>query len=201
MNLNILFERARALLAAPRTEWPVIAAEPATVAGLYRNYILPLAAIAPLCGFVKISLIGYAWHRFTIYRLGIGAGLSGAIVRYALSLAIVYVLALVIDALAPSFGARPNRTAALKAAGYSFTASWLCGLGELLPVMSGIIALAGALYSVYLLYVGLPFTMRVPAERAGGYTVAVVVVAVVLGWIMSLITGGIAGVNMGEGYG
>lgn len=201
MNLNTLFERARALLATPRAEWPVIAAEPATIAALYRNYILVLAAIPPVCGFIKISLIGYAWHRFTIYRLGIGAGLSAAIVRYLISLGIVYVLAVVVDTLATSFAGRPNRVQALKAVGYSYTASWICGLGQLLPWGSGVIALAGALYGVYLLYVGLPFTMRIAPERGTGYTLAVVVVAVVLGWIVSLVTGGIAGVNVPDGYG
>jgi hypothetical protein len=199
MNLNTLLERVRALLAAPQAQWPLIAAEPATLSGLYRNYILVLAAIPPLCGFIKVSLIGYAWHRFTIYRLGVGAGLSAAIVHYVLSLAIVYVMAVVVDALATSFGGRPDRVQALKAVGYSYTASWICGLGQLLPWMSAAVALAGALYGIYLLYLGLPFTMRIAPERATGYTMAVVVVAVVLIWIVSLVTGGIAGLNMTDG--
>ncbi len=76
MDLNKIILRARALLVSPRTEWPLIAAEPATVRELYRDYILILAAIPPICQFVKVSIVGYAWHGFRMYRLGIGAGLT-----------------------------------------------------------------------------------------------------------------------------
>src|SRR5258708_2624160 len=71
MDLNKVLQRARALLVSPRTEWPVLAAEPATVADLYRNYILVMAAIPPICSFIKTSILGYAWHGFRVYRVGI----------------------------------------------------------------------------------------------------------------------------------
>ena len=48
MDLNKIIQRARAVLVTPRTEWPVIAAEPTTVQDLYRDYILVLAAIPPV---------------------------------------------------------------------------------------------------------------------------------------------------------
>ena len=72
MDLNKVIQRARSLLVSPRTEWPVIAAEPATVANLYRGYIMIMAAIPPICEFVKVSVLGYAWHGFRIYRRGVG---------------------------------------------------------------------------------------------------------------------------------
>src|SRR5882724_9509753 len=169
MDLNRVIHRARSLLVSPRTEWPVIAAEPATVADLYRNYIMILAAIPPVCGFVKISLLGYAWHGFKVYRGSIGAGLTAAIIEYAVSLVAVYVLAVIIEALAPNFAGQPNRVQALKVAGYSYTAVWIAGVALILPGLSGLVALAGALYSVYLLYLGLPSTMKVLPERATGY--------------------------------
>src|SRR4030081_3021548 len=83
MDLNKVIQRARSLLVSPRTEWPVIAAEPATIADLYREYIMIVAAIPAVCGFVKVSLLGYAWHGFrVVYRRSIGAGLTAAIVEY-----------------------------------------------------------------------------------------------------------------------
>src|SRR5882757_5781799 len=187
MDLNRVIHRARSLLASPRTEWPVIAAEPATVADLYRNYIMILAAIPPVCGFVKISVLGYAWHGFRVYRLGIGAGLAAAVIQYIISLLGVYVLAVIIEALAPNFSGQPNRVQALKLAGYSYTASWVAGFAQVLPGLYALFALAGAIYSVFLLYLGLPGTMKVVPEQAGGYTAIIVIVALVVGWIVAMI--------------
>lgn len=198
MDLNKIIHRARALLVSPRTEWPVIAAEPATVQALYREYIMILAAIPPICQFVKTSVLGYAWHGFRIYRLGVGAGLTAAIVEYVVSLVGVYVLAVIIEALAPNFAGQADRIQALKVAGYSYTASWIAGCAQILPGLYGLVALAGAIYSVYLLYLGLPSTMKVLPERAGGYTAVTVIIALILGWIIAVITGGITGVPLSD---
>lgn len=198
MDLNKIIQRARALLVSPRTEWPVIAAEPATVQDLYREYIMVLAAIPPICQFVKTSILGYAWHGFRIYRLGVGAGLTAAIVEYVISLLGVYVLAVIIEALAPNFAGESNRIQALKVAGYSYTASWIAGCAQILPGLYGLVALAGAIYSVYLLYLGLPSTMKVLPERAAGYTAVTVIIALILGWIIAVITGGITGVPLSD---
>ena len=200
MDLNKVIQRARSLLASPRTEWPVIAAEPATVADLYRDYIMILAAIPPACHFIKVSVLGYAWHGFRVYRLGIGPGLTAAIIEYAASLAAVYALAVVIEQLAPNFAGQSNRTQALKAAGYSYTAVWIAGFAHVLPGLYGLIALAGAIYSGYLLYLGLPSTMKVLPERAGSYAAVTIIVAILVGWVIALITGGITGVALSDSW-
>jgi hypothetical protein len=199
MDLNKIIQRARAVLVTPRTEWPVIAAEPTTVQDLYREYIMILAAIAPVAQFVKVSILGYAWHGFRVYRLGMGPGLTAAIVQYVASLAAVYLLAIIVEALAANFGGQPNRLQALKLVGYSYTASWIAGAALILPGLSGLIGLAGAIYSIYLLYLGLPGTMKVVPERAVGYTAVIVIGGLVLGWIIAVITGDITGVTWSDG--
>ena len=199
MDLNKIIQRARAVLVTPRTEWPVIAAEPTTVQDLYREYMMILAAIAPVAQFVKVSILGYAWHGFRVYRLGMGPGLTAAIVQYVASLAAVYLLAIIVEALAANFGGQPNRLQALKLVGYSYTASWIAGAALILPGLAGLIGLAGAIYSIYLLYLGLPGTMKVVPERAVGYTAIIVIGGLVLGWIIAVITGDITGVTWSDG--
>ena len=196
MNLNKLIERVRLLLTSPRSEWPVIAAEPATVGSLYTGYILLLAAIPPLCNFLKTTLIGYDPLGLGAFRVGASAGLGMAIVGYGLSLVLIYVVALIIDALAPTFGGQKDRIQALKTAAYSYTAAWVAGIGMLLPWIGLLIAIAGMVYSIYLLYVGLPHTMKSPPDKAAGYTVVTVIVAIVLSWIIGLVTAGVMGSAM-----
>lgn len=192
MDINKLIARVKAILLTPKTEWPVIAGEQTTVPDLYKNYIVVLAAIPAVAGFIKGSLIGYG--AFGIhYRTPIGAGITSAIVSYALALALTYVMALIVDALAPNFGGQKNQVQALKAVAYSYTASWVASVGLILPGIGWLIALAGGIYGIYLLYLGLPATMKAPTEKAGGYTAVSIIVAIVLGWIIALVVAGIAG--------
>ena len=192
MDFNKLIARAKAILTTPRTEWPVIAAEPTTVADLYKNYIVVLAAIPAVAGFIKGSVIGYGAMGMS-FRVPFGAGITGMVIGYALALALVYVVALIVDALAPNFGGQKNPEQALKTIAYSYTASWIAGIGLIVPGIGWLIALAGGVYGIYLLYLGLPHTMKAPAEKAGGYTAVTVIIAVVLGWVIALVAGGIAG--------
>jgi hypothetical protein len=108
-------------------------------------------------------------------------------VGYVLTLIGVYVLALIIDGLAPSFDGTKNQIQALKVAAYSATAGWLAGVFALIPGLR-ILGILG-LYSLYLLYLGLPVLMKAPKEKALGYTVVVIVAAVVLAVIVSMVVG------------
>ncbi len=169
--------RVKAILVTPRTEWPVIDGESATTGSLYAGYIIPLAAIPAIAAFIGNSLFGVRVLGVSV-RVPIGAGLRGAVVSYVLSLLAVWVLAFVIDALAPTFGGTKSPIQALKVAAYSCTAAWLAGIFALVPALA-ILGLLG-LYSLYLLYLGLPVLMKAPQDKAVGYTVVVIVCAVVL---------------------
>lgn len=195
MDFNKLIARAKAILLTPKTEWPVIADEPTTVADLYKNYIVILAAIPVIFTFLKMSLIGVSIPFAGTIRIGIGAGLTQMVVGYVLSLVMVFVMALIIDALAPTFGGQKNQVQALKAAAYAYTASWVAGIGSILPFLGFLIALAGGIYSIYLLYLGLPHTMKSPPDKAAGYTAVVIIIAIVLGFIIGMVTAGISGVG------
>jgi hypothetical protein len=131
----------------------------------------------------------------------VGAGLTGMIVGYVLALVGVFVMALIIDALAPTFGGQKDRTQALKTVAYSYTAAWVGGIAMIVPGIGWLVALAGGIYSIYLLYVGLPHTMKCPQEKAAGYTAVAIIVAIVLYFIVGAIVGTVAGVGAGMGAG
>ena len=177
-----LVERAKAILLTPQKEWPVIEAESATTASLYTGYIIPLAAVPAVASFIGMSIFGFGG----ILRVPIGTGITGAVVRYLATLAGVYVLALIIDALAPSFGGQKSRIQALKLAAYSSTASWLAGIFMIIPAL-GILSIVG-LYSLYLLFLGLPVMMKSPQDKSLGYTVVVILCAIVLFAIVGAVT-------------
>jgi hypothetical protein len=192
MDSGKIIERVRGILTTPRTEWPVAAAEPATVGSLYAGYIAIVVALPTIAGFIKGSLIGSGAFGITV-RTPIGMGIVGMVLHYALTLALVYVMALIINALAPTFGGQKDMVQALKTAAYAWTASWIAGIAVIVPWLGWLIAIAGGVYSIYLLYLGLPHTMKSAPEKAAGYTAVSVIIAIVLGWIVALIVGGVIG--------
>jgi hypothetical protein len=189
VDLNKLIERVKAILTAPKTTWPVIAEEPATIGDIYKNYVVVLAAIAALLTLVAYSMVGIHVPFLGAVRLGFGSAIVEAVKGFVIALAMVYVLALIVNAFAPTFGGQKNMTQAVKVVAYSVTAGWLAYVGYLIPPLAMLILLAGGVYSIYLLYLGLPHTMKCPPERAGGYTAVTVVVcivgAIVLGFVLA----------------
>jgi hypothetical protein len=173
-----IVQRAKDILLKPKETWPVIAAEPATTQSIYVPYVVVLAAIGPLAAFVGGQLFGFSFLGVT-YRPPLVSSLVSAVVSYGLSLASVFLLALVIDALAPNFGGQKNPVQALKVAAYMGTASWVGGICGLIPALS-MIGLLFALYGLYLLYLGLPVLMKAPEDKALGYTVVVILAVIVL---------------------
>ncbi|HUI99667.1 MAG TPA: YIP1 family protein, partial [Usitatibacter sp.] len=145
-----------------------------------------LAAIPAVASFIGFSLIGVSTFMGS-YRWPITSGITHMILEYVLNLGWVYVLALIIDALAPSFGGEKNFMQALKVSAFSPTAMWLAGIFSIIPALA-ILGILG-LYSLYLLYTGLPLLMKTPADKAIPYTVVVIIVAIVL----ALIVGALAG--------
>ncbi len=192
MDFNRLLARVRGILLQPRLEWPRIAEETDTTAGLYTRYILILAAVPPVLQFIKSSLIGY--HVLGVYvHDSFFGGLWHMVLRYLITLVVVYVSAQIVNALAPTFGGRKDSLQALKAVAYAWTASWVAGIGILLPWISLLIMLAGLAYAIYLLYLGLPQTMHCPPEKSAGYTAVSVLLTLLLSWLLALVLGLSAG--------
>lgn len=192
-----LVARAKALILQPSATWDEIEREPATIQGVFTSYVLPLAMIPVICNFIGQLVFG----------AGVGFGGFGVTLRFspiylavqavlmlAVSLGMVFVLAWIIDALAPSFAGVKDRVQAFKVAAYTPTAGWIAGVFGLLPAL-GILAYLGGLYSFFLLYKGLPKLMKAPLERATSYFAVVVVVAIVVGLIFSAIMGTILGMS------
>jgi hypothetical protein len=179
-----LVTRVKNILMTPQTEWPVIAAEKWDVASLYKVYIMPLAAIPPVCVFLRLVVFGHDG-----FHAPFGPYLMRAIVDYLVMLGGVYLLALIFSRLAPAFDGVQDDLAGLKLATFAGTAYWLAGVFRLVPLIGWLLSLLLSLYGLYLLYTGAPVLMRIPQERAIPYTAAVIVAAIVVLFIVGIVVG------------
>ena len=189
-----IVERAKNIIVQPKSEWPRIDAEPATIADIYKSYVVILAAIGPVAGAVGLLVFGF--HVLGIsYRPSVQYIVVSAIIQYLLSLVSVYVLALIIDGLAPSFGGTKDKLKAFKVAAYCFTPAWLAGAFGIVPALAWLSILG--LYSLYLLYLGLPVLMKAPADKTVGYAVVSILAAIVLWAVVAMIAGSIVAAFVG----
>ena len=190
-----MIERIKNILITPKTEWPVIAGETTANIDLVKGYVLPLAAIPAVAGFVGGSLIGHSVAFLGgTYRVPFMAGLGFAIFGFVMAIVAVYLMAFIVNALAPTFGAAKNAPQAFKVVVYSSTAGWLGGIFHMLPGL-GLLALLASLYGIYILYLGLPKLMKCPEDKAIGYTAVVVVVAIVVFAIVGVLVGVVGGIG------
>jgi len=168
-----LVDRAKDIVLRPRTEWSAVDREPSEVSDLFVSYVGVLAAIPASCALIKRVLVG----------VPLVTALSIAITAYVVSCLTVYVMALIVDRLAPYFAGRRDFENALKLIAYSATPIWLSGVFLLIPGL-GFLVLFGILDAVYLLWLGIPALMRVPHHRAlacmGALLICLIVVVAVL---------------------
>ena len=182
-----VMDRAKNIVLTPRTEWAAIGEEPGRIDDIYKGYVVPLALIPAIAGFIGASIVGINIPGAGTVRTGFVTGLIGAILQFGLALALVYALSLIVDGLAPTFEGRKNPLAAFKVAAYSMTPTWLAGIFNLIPSISFLTLLG--LYGIYVLYVGLPRLMRAPPDKALGYTAIVVLSALVLTIVLAAVLG------------
>jgi Yip1-like protein len=150
---------------------------------------VPLVAIGAVAGFIGGSLVGQTIPFAGTVRMPILLGLVLACFNFIMAIVGIGILAVIINALAPSFGGEKNGMQALKVAVYSYTPAWIAGVLNIVPLL-GVLGVFGALYGLYLLYLGLPRLMRSPEDKALGYTAVVVVCAIVLS-VVVMSTGGL----------
>jgi serine/threonine protein kinase len=178
VGLRTLNARVMNILRSPATEWPAIAAEPSSVAQIMKSYVAPLAAIPAFASLMGLGALGVDDE--TVLGL--------TVLGYPLGLLGVYLQALLVEKLAPRFQSSGSRTDAMKLVAYSATPYWIAGVLYMIPQL-GLVTFVVSFYSLYLAYIGLPYTMKTPPDRVGAYlvtSVAIVFLILVLtGFILA----------------
>jgi hypothetical protein len=163
---------------------------PATTMGIMVNYVAVLAAIPFIA-----TLIGDLWY----YSLFLPLGFAGSYVAYAFVAALltyildvigVYIIAIVIGMLAPTFGSSTTPIKNLKLAAFIYTPVFLIGALNIIPFL-GILGILGILYGLYILYLGLPIMLGTPKDKVVTYVVAVVIATFVVYLVIGFIIGAV----------
>lgn len=162
-----LIDRATTILVSPKIEWKKIDKEAATIGGLFAGYAATLALL-PVIGTLLAVLMSPRPYRFGFNEFPV-LSLAG----YAIGLGGLYLMGIIVNALASGFDGQRSDIGAMKLVVYSATAIWVTGFG----------------YMAYLLYLGSQSVMNVPESRAIGYTAVTIIISIVLGIIIGVVFG------------
>ncbi|MFI4923561.1 MAG: Yip1 family protein [Vicinamibacteria bacterium] len=172
-----LLERIKGVLFDPKAEWVKIAAEPATVQSIYTRYVMLLAAIGPVALFARYSELGAPW------------ALRLAVATYVITLVMVFVLAMAVDVLAPSFGGQKDFVASLKLVAYSSTIVYVAGIVHLIGWFAQVLVWIAGVYALYTFFLGAPILKRCSADKAVPLTLAIALGVIALYFVASFATG------------
>ena len=184
--MNIV-TRAKNMITNPRVEWNVVATEQPNVNQIIMQYVLPLTLLGAIAAFIGYGLIGFSM--LGLHVGGISWGIYYAINAIILGLLSVFITAWVVDLLAPSFASEKDFGRSLQLVAYGSTPALIAALFAILPFLAGILAIAGAVYSVYLWYLGLGPIKKTPEDKKVVYLIvtflALVVVYALIGMILT----------------
>lgn len=198
--MTSLVTRAIGITTKPKTEWEAIENEPATVQSLLTGYVAILALIPAAIGLV-VSLVMSAKFAAMGGMMAMGVvspvgAVVQALVSYGLTIGMVVLMGIIIEALAPSFDALKDRVQATKVAAYAITPGCIVSVVSILMVLSLALSIivvlayiAVGVWTIFIIHWGLVQLLKPPAEKAIGFTAVVIVISVVAALIIYLILG------------
>jgi hypothetical protein len=194
-----LIQRVVNIITKPKQEWLVVAEEKPNAIKMIGGYVFILALIPALSGLIKYGVLGFSFMGES--GQSILAGVQIAIIQLLSALIGVYLLALVIDLLAPSFDSTKNFGRSLQLAVYSSTIQWIAGILLLFSFTASKLIMLISLYAIYLLAVGMPILKNTPQEKVVGYVALTIVAMIAISLVLALVLGSIMGLFFVQGIG
>ena len=167
-----LVARAQGLILKPKEEWVKIKGEDTAPMALFTGYAALLAPIPAIAQFIGV------WphrHPHPVSRHPTACPSAPALVGPSSITFSAWPAStrfgLIINALAPNFGSKPNPENAMKLAVYSMTIAFVAGIFYIIPSLGVLAGIAG-LYGLYVLYLGFNTPMMdTPKDKVIGYLV------------------------------
>jgi hypothetical protein len=184
-----LLRYAGSIIVRPFSTWRAIANEPISNARLALGYVLPLALIGPVATFFARRFVGVRVGH-VVYRASTYGALTEAEFSLGMALAGLILVTLLVDVLAPFFGAGRSFGKAIRVTAFAYTPVWLAAVTVLVPWV-GVIQLLAVAYEIVLLHAGIAVVMGVSRKRAGALAVCAVagtvLIAVVFGELFAVV--------------
>ncbi len=162
----------------PKEEWGTIHEERYSVVHIFFAQISILALIPAVCMYIGTTQVGWTITGDNYVKLATGSALPAALASYFACWVAVAFIAYSIHWMEKTYGGHVALNECLILTTFTATPLFLSGLAALYPhlwfcVSIGLVAL---LYSVYLLFIGVPVIMEIPEDRAFFFSASILTV-------------------------
>ncbi|MBM3892314.1 MAG: YIP1 family protein, partial [Verrucomicrobia bacterium] len=188
-----IIRRIKNLVIQPAQEWEAIREEKLSVATMFTEYLLVMAAVPALANFIGYTVVGLPVAPGLQIRVDPIGGLTAAVFRYGLSLGAVYVTAFVIHKLAPVFDAERDWLAAFKLSAFTYLPIWGASILLVVPLFGRLLVLL-SLYSIYIFYVGMQKLMRHGGDKTIPFMVVPMLTVLILSWLIYTVSAELRGI-------
>ncbi len=191
LNLRIPMKisNAKDVLLTQNAEWTRIMSEENDKQSLLRYGMMLIAIVyAILFAFSLLFTMNMAF----IGGISTTYIITMVVVQFALGIASLYFIPMILAAIAPSFGGKNDSLNALKLFVFTATPSWIGTAFSRIPILGWLIALAGGVYAIFLFWSHVDEAMSIPADKKVGYVIVSVLVLAVIYIVIGAIGGGVA---------
>lgn len=168
------------LFTSPSKAWASIAHEQISMGQLI-VYVLVMAAIPSVCGYVGVVINGWSVTD-QVSKLTADSALQLSMLTAVAVVVAVFVLGAFVSWMAKTYGCTASMTQSAMMIAYAATPLFLSGLTLINPnLWLNVLALTvGISYATYLLYTGLPKVMNISQERGILFASSILTVALVV---------------------
>ncbi len=190
------------LFSEPQKEWEAIRDEPCTVTMCYLRHVLILAAIPAVSAYIGAVQVGWIVGSQETVRLTWTSALPIAVLFYLAMLAAVYVVGRLVYWMSQTYGAHTTLAQSVVLVAYTGTPLFLVGVVALYPMpwVNMLFVIVALMYTVYLLYTGVPVVMKITREQGFLFASAVLTVGMVTLVGMLAVTVILWGSGVGPAY-
>lgn len=170
------------MLFNPKREWERIREEGGTVGGHYVRYILLIGLLPAVAWYYGATQIGWTLGDRTI-MLTSQSAMQIMALFYVAILVCVGFLGYMVHWMSETYEAHTSTLSkGVAVAAYTCTPMFVCGIIGFYPMLwfDILAGCAASIWTVYLLYIGVPIVMQIPKERGFLFASAMVAVGLVM---------------------
>ena len=151
----------------PKNEWQKIRNDSNAIPGLLFGYVLILALIGPIAGYIGTTTTGWQIGGREAIKLTTDSALIIAVLYYLAMVVAVIGLGLMVRWMCKTYGGNTSLERCIALSAYVSTPLFLVGIFELYPVLwvNMLVGLLAVAHAVYLLYSGVPVLMDISEDK------------------------------------
>jgi hypothetical protein len=165
------------LFSAPRVEWKSISDEKLDLTQFSLARLGILAAVPAISFFIGITQVGWSLSGEAFHKVAMSYAIPMTVAFYVLIIVATLLMAYFTFSMERAFGTETSLERCLLFVTYTATPMYMAGLVGFVPIvwLCMTVLMAAVIYSLYLLYVGIPIYMKIPEGR--GFIVATSIIS------------------------